>query len=299
MAGRPQADRRDGARGSALSRRALLTTAFGTAAGTLATAAPLYEARPGPADGTASGAVRGSGGTPPDQEACRSWPRPFRPDFPPAGLVTNEYAYRRPDAAGARTTADWQVTSGSLFARRGCGWTGVPDGEAPGPDSRDHTGSAVFRLVGRRRDFGDATVRCWVLLDRPGSTARTPAVDWDGGHLWLRYHGPQELYALSFRRRDGAVVLKRKHPSAERTGDTEGEYTTLAEGRHALPYGRWHQVTAAVRTVAGDTVRLRLALNGRTVLDAEDRAPGRLVAPGGVGLRGDNTEMLFAHFSAQ
>ncbi|MEK8172153.1 hypothetical protein NKH77_31475 [Streptomyces sp. M19] len=75
--------------------------------------------------------------------------------LPVAGLVTNEYASRRPGAADARTDPDWLVTSGSLFARWACGWTGVPDGDSPGPDSRRHTGSAVFRLVSRRRDFGD------------------------------------------------------------------------------------------------------------------------------------------------
>ncbi|MEK8172154.1 hypothetical protein NKH77_31480 [Streptomyces sp. M19] len=120
-----------------------------------------------------------------------------------------------------------------------------------------------------------------MLLQPPGSTARTPARDWDGGHLWLRYRGPGQLYALSFRRRDGQVVLKRKRPVPGRPDDEAGGYTTLARRAHGLPYGLWHRVSATARTTGAGTVRLRLALNGRVVLDAEDRDPGRWPGPAG------------------
>ncbi|MFI6121828.1 hypothetical protein ACIBCU_18655 [Streptomyces sp. NPDC051064] len=40
-------------------------------------------------------------------------------------------------------------------------------------------------------------------------------------------------------------------------------------------------------------------MKGRTVLDAEDQEPGRLTEAGGVGLRGDNTEMAFFGFTAR
>ncbi|MFJ4841748.1 UDP binding domain-containing protein [Streptomyces sp. NPDC088746] len=49
--------------------------------------------------------------------------------------------------------------------------------------------------------------------DRPGAIRRS--VD-ARGHLRLRHHSAQELYALSFRRRDGMVVLKRKRPTPGR-----------------------------------------------------------------------------------
>ncbi|MEV7685508.1 hypothetical protein ACFW1F_14020 [Streptomyces bungoensis] len=220
---------------------------------------------------------------------------PFTPVFTGAGLVTNEYAFRHPHAAGARRCRDWVVTSGSLFTVHGAGWTGVPDTGFTGPDSARSTDSAVFRLVSRRRDFGAVSVTTWVRLQSPVTTARTPAQDWDGAHVWLRYHSPQELYALSFRRRDGSVVIKRKVPARDAKAVDGGDYATLAEARHAFPYGGWHEVTAsAVNQLAG--VRLALTIDGRTVLSTVDRTPGSLLLPGGVGIRADNTELLFRGF---
>ncbi|KUN83632.1 hypothetical protein AQJ66_18175 [Streptomyces bungoensis] len=222
---------------------------------------------------------------------------PFAPVFTGAGLVTNEYAFRHPHAAGARRSRDWVVTSGSLFTAHGAGWTGVPDTGFTGPDSARSNDSAVFRLVSRRRDFGAVSVTTWVRLRSPVTTARTPAQDWDGGHVWLRYRSPQELYALSFRRRDGSVAIKRKVPAHDAQAVDGGDYATLAEARHAFPYDGWHEVTAsAVNQLAG--VRLALTIDGRRVLSTVDRTPGSLLLPGGVGIRADNTELLFRGFHA-
>ena len=222
---------------------------------------------------------------------------PFTPVFTGAGLVTNEYAFRHPNAADARRSADWVVTSGSLFAVDGEGWTGASDTGFTGADSARTTDSAVFRLVSRRRDFGAVSVTTWVRLKPPVTTARTPAQDWDGGHLWLRYHGPEELYALSFRRRDGSVVIKRKVPAHDAQAVDGGDYATLAEARHAFPYGGWHKVTASAVNYPGG-VRLALEIDDRPVLATTDRTPGPLTRPGGVGIRADNTELFFRDFHA-
>lgn len=291
--------------GRSPTRRAVLTAAVATPAAGLAAALVLDGAdaeAPGPDVSGRPGDGKASGPAPspaPRPEPATGPGGPFRAHFPAGGLVTNEYAYRSPESDDARLSDDWVVTSGSLFAQWGFGWTGVPDGGTPGPDSGRYTGSSVFRLVTRRRDFDDTSVRCWVFLKPPGTTGRTPARDWDGGHLWLRYHGPQELYALSFRRRDGKAVLKRKHPAPGRPVDEEGVYTTLATSDHAAEYGRWHRIDATVGGCGDDRVRITLALDGRTVLDTEDWTPGRLAGPGGVGLRGDNTEMAFYGFTAR
>ncbi|MCX5062969.1 hypothetical protein OG895_37470 [Streptomyces sp. NBC_00201] len=224
---------------------------------------------------------------------------PFAPRFAQSGLVTNEFAFLHPGEPRSKLSRDWITTSGSLFAKDGAGWTGVPDADDTGPDSARHTDSAVFRLVTRRRDFGPVTVRVRVRLDRPVTTPRTPARDWDGGHVWLRYRSPRELYALSFRRRDGAVVIKRKIAGVGRPQDEDNEgYSTLAEGRHALSYGTWHEVEASAVNQPSGAVRLRLGIDGKTVLTVEDRTPGPLRRPGGVGLRADNTELLFRDFRA-
>ncbi|WNM35030.1 hypothetical protein RKE30_33995 [Streptomyces sp. Li-HN-5-11] len=222
---------------------------------------------------------------------------PFTPVFTGTGLVTNEYAFQHPHTAGARLSADWVVTSGSLFALHGDGWTGTPDTGPTGPDSARTTDSAVFRLVSRRRDFGAVSVTTRVRLEPPVTTARTPAQDWDGGHLWLRYHSPQELYALSFRRRDGSVLIKRKVPAHDAKAVDGGDYATLAEARHAFPYRSWHKVTASAVNHFGG-VRLTLAIDDRPVLAVTDRTPGPLTRPGGVGIRADNTELLFRDFHA-
>ncbi|MGW2426120.1 hypothetical protein ACWC0C_44135 [Streptomyces sp. NPDC001709] len=224
--------------------------------------------------------------------------RSFRARFPADGLVTNEYAYRNPHDPLARTSPDWSVTSGSLFARDGDGWTGPPDVGDTGPDSTRHTDSAVFRLVTHRRDFGAVKVRTTVCPAPPATTERTPAQDWDGGHIWLRCHGPEELYALSFRRRDGLVVIKRKVTAKDASAVDGGGYATVAERRHTFPYCTWHRVTAGAVNTPSGTVLLRLDIDGQTVLAAEDRTPGPLLTPGGVGLRADNTELLFRDFTA-
>lgn len=236
--------------------------------------------------------TRGGGGEP----ALPASP-PFAARFGRSGLVTNEYAYRSPHAPDAVNDPDWSVTSGSLFAKDGDGWTGRPDGGETGADSARFTDSAVFRMVTRRRDFGDVEVRCAVRVGRPVTTARTPLQDYDGGHVWLRYHSPEELYALSFRRRDGQVVIKRKVPAHDAAAANGGDYATLAEAAHGFAYDTWHHIRASVENRSSGAVRLRLEIDGRTVLTADDHTPGPLRPPGGVGLRADNCELTFRDFT--
>ncbi|MGW0931449.1 hypothetical protein [Streptomyces sp. NPDC002644] len=275
------------------SRRVVLGAALAAAAGTGLLAHPTRlerEAAVTRPDGKAA-LPEASAPTPSGASAGP----PFHASFPQSGLVTNEYAFRHPAAPDARVDPHWTVTSGSLFGRRGSGWSGVPDGLSPDPASRLRTGSAVLRAVTRRTDFGDVTVGARFHLLPPGSTARTPATAWDGGHLMLRYRSPQELYAVSFSRRDGAVAIKRKAP---RPGSAEGVYTTLAQATSPFGYASHRHVAAQAATTASRSVVLRLWVAGRLILQAEDTAPGRLAGPGAVGVRGDNTELLFQDFSA-
>ncbi|MET8573351.1 hypothetical protein [Streptomyces sp. NPDC005012] len=272
------------------SRRGVLGAALAVAAGAGLLARPEREAPvPGP-DGKAALPEPPA----PTPSGASAGP-PFQPSFPRSGLVTNEYAFRHPDAPDARVDPHWTVTSGSLFGQGGSGWSGVPDGLSPDPASRLRTGSAVLRVVTRRTNFGDVTVGGRFHLHPPGSTARTPATAWDGGHLLLRYRSPQELYAFSFSRRDGAVAIKRKAP---RTGSGEGVYTTLTQATSLFGYETYRHVAAQAVTTASRSVVLRLWVAGRLILQAEDTTPGRLAGPGAVGVRGDNTELLFQNFSA-
>jgi hypothetical protein len=214
----------------------------------------------------------------------------------PDGLVTNEYARWNPDDGAAVRSEVWEVTSGSLFAAGGTGWSGRPDRTGPDARSATATNSAVFRLVSHEDRFGDVRVSLDLSIDR--WEADGPVNDWDGVHLFLRYQSAQELYYASVARRDGSVVAKKKAPAGATgaTGEGEGEdgeYRTLASvpGDRLAP--GWHRVEARIRTLERPPgVAIAVAVDGRAVLEAlDDGATGPPIdAPGRVGIRADNTE---------
>ncbi len=207
-------------------------------------------------------------------------------------LVTNEYAYRNPHARDARRSQDWVVTSGSLFAFDGAGWTGPVDGDSPGPASSDATGSAVLRAVSARDDFGDVKVSLALDVGRFTTTERTGEESYDGVHIFLRYTSPESLYAVTVCRRDGLAVVKRKEPRGD---SDEGVYTTLAELRMPCAVRKWQQYAVTVRDV-DEGVRITLAAGDRTVLSVLDNGYGGeapLRGAGRVGVRGDNTDFRF------
>ena len=200
-------------------------------------------------------------------------------------LITNEYAHWNP-GLGVESP-DWEMTSGSLFAG---GWTGVPDDCAPNRLSSDCTNSAVFRLNTKRSDFGDVRVDAQLRGNAWASTSTTPAVDWDGVHLWLRYQDEQELYYASVARRDGSVVVKKKCPGGP---SNDGTYHTLGSRESLpLPLGEWGAVGASIHTAADDSVVIDVFREDRRVLTATDSGTGcaPITADGAVGVRGDNLD---------
>ena len=212
----------------------------------------------------------------------------------PDGLITNEYAYWNPGDNAAHRSADWEMDSGSLFARAGAGWTGpVTDNCDPDRDSATCTNSGVFRLNTKRRDFGavrvDVRLRADAFDDRDESTdPDTPAVDWDGVHIWLHYVDEYELYYASVNRRDGSVVIKKKCRGGV---DNGGTYYELASASgHPVPMGAWQHVGASIQTNADQTVTIRLYREGQQLIEATDAGMGcaAISAPGAVGVRGDN-----------
>jgi len=208
------------------------------------------------------------------------------------GLVTNEYAYWNPRSAAALHSPVWELTSGSLFARGGAGWSGAPDGASPDATSSNGTGSAVFRLTTKHAGFGDVTVGFRLRNLRLVATGRTAAVAWDGVHVLLRYRSQAELYAVSVNRRDHTAVIKKKLPGGPTNG---GTYHTLAATAHRVPYGAWQRVAAAALTNPDGSVTITLRAGGQELLRATDRGVGGppITRPGKVGLRGDNCEFQF------
>ncbi len=221
----------------------------------------------------------------------------FSAQFGNQGLVTNEWAYYNPLAANGIRSPQWEMTSGSLFAHDGTGWSGPIDSGEPDRLSRTSTNSAVFRLVSRSA-FDDYSVKFSFRLLRFGTTPGNPAHAWDGLHLWLRYQNAQKLYFASFDRRDGHIVIGKKYPGGSANG---GRYERLSASATAkLAPLVWHRLHAAIETI-GDTVTIRLLLDGKLVARAVDR-DGRdppIIRPGRVGIRADNTEFEFRSFEVR
>lgn len=220
----------------------------------------------------------------------------------PDGLVTNEYAIWNPGSAAAVKSADWEMTSGSLFAKGGAGSTGVPDGcSSASASGSPCTASAVFRLNSARHDFGDVTVSTALKVQRLVSTSRTPAVAWDGLHVWLRYQSEESLYYASFARRDGRIVVKKKCPGGSENG---GTYYELAPGEVSgfpIAFGAVQQISAGIETNADGSVTITMERDGTRILSATDKGLGcaPIVAPGAVGIRGDNAEFSFDDFAVR
>jgi hypothetical protein len=195
------------------------------------------------------------------------------------------------------------MDSGSLFAHGGAGWTGpVTDNCDPGRDSTTCTDSSVFRLNTKRRDFDavrvDMRLRANAFDDRDeAADPDTPAVDWDGVHIWLHYMSQYELYYASVNRRDGAVVIKKKCRGGT---DNGGTYYELASASgHPVPMGTWQQVGASIQTNADGTVTIKLYREGRQLIQATDTGVGcaPITGPGAVGVRGDNLDFDIDDFT--
>jgi hypothetical protein len=212
------------------------------------------------------------------------------------GVVTNEYATHHPNTPGAHVSPVWMATSGTLFARGGQGYTGVPDANTVDIDSVKGNNSAVLRVITQRTDFRDVVVEFDLKLVRFVTTPQTPATPHDGVHVFLRRQGAFEhnyrTYYVSLFRRDGLAMIKKK---LSPTNDT---YLELARTNNPVSAGAvLKRVQVSVRTEADGSVRLKYYVNGMPLLETVDPAAnGPFLDPGSVGLRGDNCEFFFDNF---
>ena len=215
------------------------------------------------------------------------------------GLVTNEYAFFNPSDTEATHSLRWEMTSGSLFRQGGTGWTGRPTRGEPDRRSTSENDSAIFRLRTRRADFGDVAVRFRLRNDGLREDADTPAVAWDGVHVFLRYQSQYHLYYASVNRRDNTAVIKKKCVGGPSNG---GTYYTLGESvAHPVPYGRWQDVVATVENDASGGVSIALTAGGQHVVSTRDDGIGcdPIRSPGAVGIRGDNAEFHIEDFEVE
>lgn len=88
------------------------------------------------------------------------------------GILTNERAQspRHPV---------WETTSGTLYARGGRGYSGIPDGEVPDDLSERTNNSSAFRVITRRDDLDDVAVS--FRLKTVGMVAGLPGAPLDDG----------------------------------------------------------------------------------------------------------------------
>ena len=212
----------------------------------------------------------------------------------PDGLMTNEYAFWNPTAAGRVEDPNWEMTSGSLFALGGVGWTGVPDNRDPNATSSAGTDSAIFRMTTRRNDFSNVSITVRLRHEGYVTTSSTPAVAWDGVHLFLRYVSEESLYYASVNRRDNTTQIKKKVPGGPSNG---GTYYTLASGRFTVVQNNWQDVTATILDRDDGSVSIQLFANGALVANAIDTGVGGpALRVGRLGLRGDNSQFSFDDF---
>ena len=215
----------------------------------------------------------------------------------PNGLVTNEYAFWNPSASDRIEDGIWAANSGSLFSKDSTGWSGVPDDREPNATSSNGTNSAIFRLISKRTGIRDVDVSFRLRNEGFSVTSSTPAVAWDGVHVFLRYASEESLYYASVNRRDGTTQIKKKVPGGPSNG---GTYYTLASGSFAFRFNEWQDVRATIVTRTDGAVRIELWANGALVAAATDAGVGGpVVASGAVGIRGDNTQFSFDSFIAR
>jgi hypothetical protein len=222
----------------------------------------------------------------------------FGPSFPSTDrLITNEFSYWSPKNPNRTISNDWEMTSGSLFARGGNGYSGAVNNVEADALSRRGTNSAVFRLTTRQKSFGNVLVQMNLDVERLSSTSTTPRVDWDGVHIFLRYKSEFELYYASVARRDGKVVIKKKCRGGPING---GRYYAISPEDRGQPiaYGDWMKVGASVRTNANGSVTIVLFRNGKEVVSATDSGFGcaPITQPGATGIRADNALFQFNTF---
>jgi hypothetical protein len=220
----------------------------------------------------------------------------------PDGLITNEFAFWNPNDARAVKSPDWDMGSGSFFIQKKAAWSGVPDdcskgSASPNARSTNCTNSAVFRLHTKRFDFNNVKISFRLYNKGLVATTSTPAVDWDGLHIFLRYQTEYELYAASINRRDQSAVIKKKCPGGPDNGGTY--YPLTGSVPHPWSPETWQQVEATVVTNADHTVTIALYDDNGLVVQGTDTNIGKcpaITTPGAVGIRGDNNNFKIGDF---
>jgi hypothetical protein len=205
-------------------------------------------------------------------------------------LLTNEYAQNNPNARGALRSAQWFVTSGSLFIQSGAATNGRLDHVSPNARSTDGTNSAVFRAYTRKTFASDYRVAFDLRVQAPQEVAGLPPGPWDGVHLIVNAQSPQAAYYVSLYRRDGQAVIKKKTAGGDVAGGTYHALSSYQPGR--ITPGRWTQVRVDIRQLPDGSAALALYEGRKRVVTAADNlavSGSPAYSSGRLGLRADKT----------
>ncbi len=194
----------------------------------------------------------------------------------PDGLITNEEEYW---GSGSKN-AHWEMTAGQLFRKGNRAYSGID--------------SDIFRLNTKRLDFKDVVISTKLTVVKYYSVS--PAVDWDGVHIWFRYQSQYDLYYASICRRDGKVIFKKKTKGGTENGGTYFElspYTSVP-----FPLNKEVLVEIKVQNQSDGSLKMEMFADGKSLLSAVDKNAGSKppFGPGAVGIRGDNCEFYFDDF---
>lgn len=208
----------------------------------------------------------------------------------PDRLLTNEFATHNPNARGIARSAQWIVTSGSLFIRSGTATNGRLDHLAPNARSSNGTNSAVFRVYTKQPFSGSYRVSFQLRVRAPQPVAGLPEESWDGVHLIVNAQSPQAAYYVSLFRRDGQAAIKKKTLGGPSNGGTYRLLTSYVPS--LIVPGRWTEVRIDVRQSAAGATTLTLYEAGTAVLSATDTLATTGSPPyisGRLGIRADKT----------
>jgi hypothetical protein len=188
------------------------------------------------------------------------------------GLVTSETEYW----SGGFQDPQWELDRGSLYCKSNQGYTG-------------NSGFEVFRLYTKPKFLNEVTSFNLFPIDLLSSGEA-----WDGVHIFLRVQSEYQLYYASVLRRDGSMLIKKKCPGGPDNGGTYDELSPYAK----IPTPQ--RVAASVKNLDDGSVQIQI-LDGSTVLlSAIDNGIGKcapITQLGKTGIRGDNLEFTFDHFS--
>jgi hypothetical protein len=208
----------------------------------------------------------------------------------PDRLLTNEYATYHPHARGIVRSAQWMVTSGSLFIQAGAATNGHLDRIPPNAHSTNGTNSTVFRAYTKQHFVANYRVafKLRVRAPRPGAPPQTVA--WNGVHLMVNAESPAAAYYVSMYRQDGFAVIKKKTAGGPVAGGTYQALSQYVPTR--ITPGHWTAIRVDVRQSEGGSVTIDLYEGGTLVVTATDDpalSGSAAYTSGRLGIRADET----------